>query len=334
MKKYHVYGLGNALVDTEIEVNDNNLNQLNIEKGLMTLVDEQRQHFLLDNLADHMVMSKRACGGSAANTVISLTQFGGKSFFSCKVADDENGHFYMQDLVDNGVDHNAHAQISEGITGKCLVMITDDAERTMNTFLGTSTDLSSADLDAEAIADSEYLYIEGYLVTGDSAKQAAIKAADIARQAGTKIALSLSDPGIVEYFRDGLQEIAGSGVDLLFCNEQEALNWCETDNIDQALEHLQNTAKQFVVTRGSNGSVVFDGNEYLTAPAQPITAVDTNGAGDMFAGAYLYGITQGYNSLSAAVFANRAASAVVGQYGPRLHSAEYDGLKEGLTERQ
>ena len=331
MKKYHVYGLGNALVDTEIEVTDNNLNDLGIEKGLMTLVDEERQHFLLNNLADHMVMSKRACGGSAANTVISLSQFGGKSFFSCKVADDNNGHFYMQDLADNGVDHNAHAQISDGITGKCLVMITDDAERTMNTFLGTSTELSSADLNGDAIADSEYLYIEGYLVTGDSAKQAAIEAVEIARQAGTKIALSLSDPGIVEFFRAGLKEIAGPGIDLLFCNEQEALNWCETDNIDLALEHLQDTAKQFVVTRGSNGSVVFDGNQYLTAPAQPITAVDTNGAGDMFAGAYLYGITQGYNSLSAAVFANRAASAVVGQYGPRLHSAEYDGLKEGLS---
>ena len=331
MKKYHVYGLGNALVDTEIEVTDRDLSDLQIEKGLMTLVDEERQHFLLDNLADHMVMSRRACGGSAANTVISLAQFGGRGYFSCKVADDDNGRFYMQDLEDNGVDHNAEAQIAEGITGKCLVMITDDAERTMNTFLGSSIDLSPADIDAEAIADSEYLYIEGYLVTGDSARQAAIDAAAIAREAGTKIALSLSDPGIVEYFREGLEQITDGGVDLLFCNEQEALNWCQTDNIDRALEQLQDTAREFVVTRGGEGSVVFDGNHFHSAPAQPITAVDTNGAGDMFAGAYLYGITQGYNSLSAAVFANRAASAVVGQYGPRLHSAEYDGLKEGLV---
>ena len=331
MKKYHVYGLGNALVDTEIEVTDRDLSDLHIEKGLMTLVDEERQHFLLDNLADHMVMSRRACGGSAANTVISLAQFGGRGYFSCKVADDDNGRFYMQDLEDNGVDHNAEAQIADGITGKCLVMITDDAERTMNTFLGSSIDLSPADIDAEAIADSEYLYIEGYLVTGDSARQAAIDAAAIAREAGTKIALSLSDPGIVEYFREGLEQITEGGVDLLFCNEQEALNWCQTDNIDRALGQLQDTAREFVVTRGGEGSVVFDGNHYHSAPAQPITAVDTNGAGDMFAGAYLYGITQGYNSLSAAVFANRAASAVVGQYGPRLHSAEYDGLKEGLV---
>ena len=331
MKKYHVCGLGNALVDTEIEVTEKNLNELNIEKGLMTLVDEERQHFLQASLSDHLVMSKRACGGSAANTVISLSQFGGKSFLSCKVANDDNGQFYMQDLLDNGVDHNAHAQISEGITGKCLVMITDDADRTMNTFLGISSELSSADIDAEAISNSEYLYIEGYLVTGESSLHAIHEACDIARQAGTKIALSLSDPGIVEHFRDSLKSIVGNGVDLLFCNEQEALNWCQTDDLDQALEHLQDSAAQFAVTLGSNGSVVFDGNDYLRAAAQPVTAIDTNGAGDMFAGAYLYGLTHGYSCLSAAVFANRAASAVVGQYGPRLHSAEYDGLKEGLN---
>ncbi len=331
MKKYHVCGLGNALVDTEIEVTEKNLNELNIEKGLMTLVDEERQHFLQASLSDHLVMSKRACGGSAANTVISLSQFGGKSFLSCKVANDDNGQFYMQDLLDNGVDHNAHAQISEGITGKCLVMITDDADRTMNTFLGISSELSSADIDAEAISNSEYLYIEGYLVTGESSLHAIHEACDIARQAGTKIALSLSDPGIVEHFHDSLKSIVGNGVDLLFCNEQEALSWCQTDDLDQALEHLQDSAAQFAVTLGSNGSVVFDGNDYLRAAAQPVTAIDTNGAGDMFAGAYLYGLTHGYSCLSAAVFANRAASAVVGQYGPRLHSAEYDGLKEGLN---
>ena len=330
MTTYHVCALGNALVDTEIEVSESDLNTLGIEKGLMTLVDEERQHFLQQNLSDHLVMSKRACGGSAANTVISLSQFGGKSFLSCKVAGDENGQFYLQDLADNGVDHNIQAQITEGITGKCLVMITDDADRTMNTFLGTSADLSTADIHADAIENSEYLYIEGYLVTGASSLQAVHRACDIARAAGTKIALSLSDPGIVEHFHESLKAIIGNGIDLLFCNKQEALSWCKTDNLDQALEHLQTTAAQFAVTLGSQGAVVFDGTDYLHAPPQPVTAVDTNGAGDMFAGAYLYGITQGYSCLSSAVFANRAASAVVSQYGPRLHSAEYIGLKDFL----
>ncbi|MDG1165671.1 MAG: PfkB family carbohydrate kinase, partial [Porticoccaceae bacterium] len=130
MKKYNVYGLGNALVDTEIQVTDQDLQRLEIEKGLMTLVDEQRQHFLINNLQDHITLSKRACGGSAANTIISLTQFGGRGYMACKVADDENGQFYLQDLIDNGVDHSGGDQLEPGITGKCLVMVTTDAERT------------------------------------------------------------------------------------------------------------------------------------------------------------------------------------------------------------
>ncbi len=327
MKKYHVYGLGNALVDTEIQVSDIDLARLEIEKGLMTLVDEDRQQFLIENLQDHLTLSSRACGGSGANTIISLTQFGGKGYMACKVADDENGQFYLQDLIDNGVDHSGNDQLESGITGKCLVMVTPDAERTMNSFLGIGETLAPADIDVDAIAKSEYIYIEGYLVTSDSGKAAAIKARKAAQEAGTKVAMSLSDPGIVEYFKAGLEEIIGDGVDLLFCNEQEALNWCGTDTLEQAIEKMQKTAAQFAITLGAKGAIVFDGFSLHRAAAQPITAVDTNGAGDMFAGAYLYGITHGQTCIEAATFAGRAASAVVGKYGPRLHSAEYNGLK-------
>ena len=332
MKKYHIFGLGNALVDTEIQVSDQDLTRLEIEKGLMTLVDQDRQNFLIENLKDHLTLSNRACGGSGANTVISLTQFGGKGYMACKVADDENGHFYLQDLIDNGVDHSSNNQdgndnLDSGITGKCLVMVTPDAERTMNSFLGIGETLSPDDIDTAAIADSEYVYIEGYLVTSDTGRAAAIKAREAAQTAGTKVAMSLSDPGIVEYFKAGLEEMVGDGIDLLFCNKQEALSWCGTDSLDEAIERLQKTTKQFAITLGGEGAVIFVGFSVHRAEAQPITAVDTNGAGDMFAGAYLYGITHGQSCLEAATFANRAASAVVGKYGPRLHSAEYNGLK-------
>jgi sugar/nucleoside kinase (ribokinase family) len=327
MKKYNVYGLGNALVDTEIQVTDQDLQRLEIEKGLMTLVDEQRQHFLINNLQDHITLSKRACGGSAANTIISLTQFGGRGYMACKVADDENGQFYLQDLIDNGVDHSGGDQLEPGITGKCLVMVTTDAERTMNSFLGVGEELAPEDIDGEAVANSEYLYIEGYLVTSETGRAAAIKARDVAQSNDTKVAISLSDPGIVEHFKSGLQEMIGPGIDLLFCNKQEALTWCETDDLDSAIATMQKTARQFVITLGAEGAIIFDGFSALKAEGQPVTAVDTNGAGDMFAGAYLYGISQGQTCLEAATFANRAASAVVGQYGPRLHSAEYNGLK-------
>ena len=327
MKKYNVYGLGNALVDTEIQVADQDLENLSIEKGLMTLVDEDRQHFLIDNLQDHLTLSKRACGGSAANTVISVAQFGGSGYLACKVADDDNGQFYLQDLIDSGVDHSVEPDLERGITGKCLVMVTPDAERTMNSFLGIGEQLAPTDIDASAIAASEYIYIEGYLVTSDTGRAAAIKARELAQENGTQVAISLSDPGIVEHFKQGLKDMIGPGVDLLFCNKQESLNWCETDDFEVATKTMQKTAKKFAITMGSDGAVVFDGFDTLHVQAQPVTAVDTNGAGDMFAGAFLYGITQGQSYVDAATFANRAASAVVGQYGPRLHVAEYNGLK-------
>jgi sugar/nucleoside kinase (ribokinase family) len=329
MKRYDVYGLGSAIVDTEIEVSDADLNALGIEKGLMTLVDENRQSELLDKLSSHLTLSKRACGGSAANTIIALSQFGGKGCMACKLADDDNGRFYRQDLIHHNVDYSGSKHLDSGITGKCLVMITSDAERTMNTFLGIAAQLGPDDIDLTAIAESEYIYIEGYLVTSNSGRAAAIKARQTAQGSGTKVAISLSDPGIVAHFRDGLNEIVGSGVDLLFCNKQEALSWCDTDNLKAAIKTMQHRAKQFVITLGADGAVVFDGDQDYHVSAQPVTAVDTNGAGDMFAGAYLYAINDGQSPVDAARLATRAASAVVGTYGPRLQRTEYNGLKNG-----
>lgn len=329
MKRYDVYGLGSAIVDTEIEVSDADLNALGIEKGLMTLVDENRQSELIDKLSNHLTLSKRACGGSAANTIIALSQFGGKGCMACKVADDDNGHFYRQDLIDHGVDYSGSDLLVSGTTGKCLVMITPDAERTMNTFLGIAAQLGPDDIDLTAIAESEYIYIEGYLVTSNSGRAAAIKARHTAQGSGTKVAISLSDPGIVAHFKSGLNKIIGPGVDLLFCNKQEALSWCDTDNLQSAIKTMQHTAKQFVITLGADGAVVFDGDRDYHVSAQPVTAIDTNGAGDIFAGAYLYAISDGQSPVAAAQRANRAASAVVSTYGPRLQRAEYDGLKNG-----
>lgn len=329
MKRYDVYGLGSALVDTEIEVTDADLSALGIEKGVMTLVDENRQSELIKHLSDHLALSKRACGGSAVNTIIALSQFGGKACMACKVANDDNGRFYRQDLTDHGVDYSGSEHLESGITGKCLVMITPDAERTMNSFLGIAAQLGPHDIDQAAIAESEYIYIEGYLVTSDSGRAAAIKARQTAHRRGTKVAISLSDPRLVVHFKDSLHEIIGSGVDLLFCNKQEALSWCDTDNLKTAINTMQHWAKQFVITLGSDGAVVFDGHQDHHVSAPPVTAVDTNGAGDMFAGAYLYAINDGQSPVDATRLANRAASAVVTTYGPRLRNTDYDTLKSG-----
>lgn len=326
LHNYHIYGLGAALVDTEIEVTDHDLQELNIQKGLMTLVDEPRQNYLLKHLEGHLVAARRASGGSAANSIIAAQYFGARTFYSCKVADDENGQFYLRDLADAGVAYPDNCCVQEGITGKCLVMITDDAERTMNTFLGISAELSEQEVDELALKQSQYVYIEGYLVTSPTGLPAAQKALRLAREHGVRTALSLSDPGIVEHFYDGLASLIDGGVDLLFCNQAEALAYTRTQELSEAVERLKPLARQFAITLGAEGARVFDGNSLHSVPAPQVKAKDSNGAGDMFAGAFLYALSQGKDSVQAAHFANRAAAQVVSQFGPRLAAEQYQTL--------
>jgi sugar/nucleoside kinase (ribokinase family) len=327
VKKFKVYGIGNALVDTEIQVEDQELTSMGVEKGLMTLVDERRQHELANHLRGHLITAQRASGGSAANSMIATARFGGPTFYSCKVASDDNGDFYLTDLQAAGVTHNPQKNRHSGITGRCLVLISPDAERSMNTYLGISETLSVTELVPEAIEQSEWLYIEGYLVTSDSSREAAIRSRQIAEQANVKTALSFSDPGMVEFFRDGMQEMLGeNGVDLLFCNEKEALCWATTDNMDEAITSLKQVARQFAVTLGAQGALLWDGESLIEIDACPVDAVDTNGAGDMFAGAFLYAITHGHDFRTAGEFASLAAARVVSRFGPRLSASEHDNL--------
>ena len=329
--KYHIYGIGAALVDTEIEVEDGDLKALAIDKGLMTLVDEQRQRELIEHLSGHLVASRRASGGSAANTVIAASYFGAKAFYTCKVADDDNGHFYLADLKNAGVSYHHNGELGDGVTGKCLVLITPDAERSMNTFLGVSATLSESDLHAEAIRDSAYLYMEGYLATSDSGRPAAVAARRIAEQAGVKTALSLSDPGMVEFFRDGLREMIGDRVDILFCNQAEALGWTETGDLATAARQLAAHADTFAITLGADGALVFDGAELHRIAPTRVTAVDTNGAGDMFAGAFLYALSQGHGYPTAGRLACLAAAQVVSQFGPRLQPEQHREILEAFV---
>ncbi|MGB5325758.1 MAG: adenosine kinase [Pseudomonadales bacterium] len=325
MKNYQVYGIGAALVDTEIQVSDAELTAMGVEKGMMTLVDPERRAELLAQLEDHLVYSQRASGGSAGNTIIAASYFGANTFFSGKVADDDNGRFYMQDMARAGVG-TAGDDFEPGITGKCLILITPDAERSMNTFLGASESFSARELDFDALAASDYLYIESYLVTSASGKAAAIAAREHAQSNGTRVALSFSDPGIVAHFHDGIQEIMGGRLDLVFCNRDEALNYAKTESLDTAIEALTKVCDEFVITLGAEGALVHDGKQLHRIDGVRVDAVDTNGAGDMFAGAYLYGITNGMTRLTAGRFASFAAARVVSQFGPRLKPAQHAEL--------
>lgn len=328
-KTYHVYGLGNALVDMEFEVTPEQLQELQIDKGVMTLVDEERQQTLVEKLQEHPC--KRSCGGSAANTMVAISQLGGKGFYSCKVADDESGKFYLEDLKNCGLESNLHqGEHDQGITGKCLVLVTPDADRTMNTYLGITGYLSEKELDQTAIIESEYLYLEGYLVTSPTGKQAAITAREIAENAGVKTTLSLSDPNMAEFFHDGLLKMIGNGLDFIFANESEALKMAKTDNINTAIDYLKGLSKGFAITQGAKGSLIFDGQEMLEIPAFPVKAVDTVGAGDMYAGAFLYGITHGMDYVKAGTLASLASSKIVASFGPRLDTETLQSLLKSL----
>lgn len=330
MTQYDVYGLGNALLDIEFEVSPEVLQNLGIDKGVMTLLDEASQNKILHQLnGNHQ---KRSCGGSAANTLIAISQFGGKAFYSCKVADDEPGKFYTQDLLDCGVATNLeHHEPESGVTGKCLVFVTPDADRTMNTFLGISGNFSEVELVPEAIKNSQYTYIEGYLVTGEHSKQAAIKAREIAQAAGKKVAFTLADLNMVKFFKSGLLEIIGSGVDLLFANESEALAIAETENLDKAIAYLKTLAPKFAITRGAKGSIVFDGEKIINIEPFPVKAIDTVGAGDMYAGAFLYGITNGMTYGEAGRLGSLASATLVTSLGARLATAKTRALLNQLS---
>jgi len=327
MKKYDVYGVGNALIDTEVQVDDAILQDLGIKKNVMTLIDETTHHRLTDALASSFC--HQGCGGSAANTMISLSQFGGRGFYSCKVADDEAGHLFLQELSALRIDCNLILEnLSPGVTGQCLVLVVDDGERTMNTHLGISETLGMEVLDFSSIADSDYLYLEGYLITSLTARKALLAARRQARAANTKVALTLSDPTIVRYFKNELLAIIEDQVDLLFCNEEEAVLFTKAKHLESAIALLKPLTKQLIVTCGSQGALLAIGDEVIAIPTKASQPVDTVGAGDMFAGAYLYAITHSYPPQLAVELANKAATTVVNQYGARLRTQKVLALKE------
>jgi sugar/nucleoside kinase (ribokinase family) len=326
MARYDIYGIGAALVDTEVEVSDKFLADAKIDKGVMTLVDEPRQHELLQALSSEDLTLFKKCGGSVCNSVVAASSLGSKAFFSGKVADDSDGELYVSDLNKAGVDFHSAVQ-DPGTTGKCLVMVTQDAERTMNTFLGSSETLSAKEIDQEALKSSEWFYVEGYLVTDEERTKATKDAVEYAKEHGVKIAISLSDPFVVDVFGDALRDIMGSGVDLVFCNKDEALSFTGSDDLDSAIETLKLITKSFAITDGARGAITFDGEAVFRSEGVPAKAIDTNGAGDMFAGAFLYAIASGRGYDWAARLANDCASRVVARFGPRLDPEEFCEIK-------
>ena len=330
MMSFDLYAIGNALVDSEYVVTDRFLTEQNIHKGQMTLIDGQQQQTLLNALNAEFSCAKRASGGSAANSVIAFAALGGSAFYACKVANDHNGDFYLHDLRAAKVSAPHHAQVDNGVTGTCVVMVTPDSERTMHTFLGITAELSAQELDLTALTTARYLYIEGYLATSPSARHAVAEARSLAKAQGIKTALTFSDPAMVQYARDGLTEMLAQGVDILFCNETEAQLWSNSENTPDAITALHKVSPLVVVTCGSKGAIISENSQQTAIAPFPVTALDSNGAGDAFAGAFLYGLSQNWSLAESGRLASRTSAQVVSQFGPRLREEQYQELLKEL----
>ena len=322
MKNYDVYGIGNALVDTEYEVDESFLSYTELPKGIMTLINEEERQRLIHMLEEEHEIMKQSGGGSAANSMVIISQLGGSAFYSCKVANDATGDFFIENLKATGIDTNLSDDRETGATGQCISMVTPDAERTMATCLGITNFLSPAELNPDALRASAKLYIEGYLVSSNTGLETALEAQAIAKAAEVDISLTLSDPAIVENFLPHFERLLNLGVDLLFCNHDEARLLTGHDSVEDCARSLQDICSKFIITCGQDGSLGFDGLQFTRINGVPTRAVDTTGAGDIFAGAFLYSLSQSKSFAAAAELANRAASLLVTSFGSRLSQAD------------
>jgi len=303
-----VYGVGNALVDVQAHVSEKLLDELDYAKGIMTLVDADTQQKVLAALGD--VATHRCAGGSAANTIMGIADFGGTAAYCCKVAGDDLGEFFLKDLREQGVSINV-ATSPESPTGTCVVLITDDAQRTMLTSLGVSATLGPSDIDPQQLTQAQYVYVEGYLFAGEPTRSAALAAMEAARSNGIKVAFTVSDPFLIQYHRDEFWKLIEGPVDLLFCNLEEARALTgKHDAIDCAHEIHQHT-ENVALTLGGDGSLLMHDGESIPIEGVKVNAIDTTGAGDMYAAGILYGITNGLSWKQAGHLASHAAGRIV-----------------------
>jgi hypothetical protein len=311
---YDVYGVGNALVDVQAQVSDETVERLGFTKGAMTLVDEATQATVLGELDGSSV--NRCAGGSAANTVIGVADFGGQAAYAAKVGADSLGDFCLNDMRKMGV--GIEVPQADGQTGTCVVLITPDAQRTMLTYLGVSSTLAPVDIDENEIQKAKYVYVEGYLFTGPETKAAALRAIELAKQNDVKVAFTVSDPFLIHDNRDLFLELIEGPVDLLFCNLDEARSLTGLEDAIECAQWIHKRAENVALTMGSNGSLLMHEGEVIAIEGVSADAIDTTGAGDMYAAGVLYGITNGLTWRQAGHLGSHAAARIVSQLGARL----------------
>jgi sugar/nucleoside kinase (ribokinase family) len=311
---YDVTGIGNAIVDVLSNEEEAFIAANGLNKGAMTLIDEDRAHELYDRMGSGIECS----GGSAGNTMAGIASLGGKGAYIGKVRDDQLGEVFAHDIRAIGVDF-ATSPLSDGpATARCLIVVTPDAQRTMNTFLGACVSLGPDDIDEELIRSSKVTYMEGYLWDPPSAKEAFLKAATIAHDAGQKVSLTLSDSFCVDRHRESFAELVEKHIDVLFANEEEIKSLYQADRFEDAMARVKGHCETVVLTRSEKGAVILQGEQVTEVPAHPVERVlDTTGAGDLYAAGFLYGYTRGMDAAECGRIGAIAAAEVISHYGAR-----------------
>lgn len=329
--KYDISALGNALVDTQYKVDHDFLNSFGLEADAMTLASSEEQAPIIKKLIEIGSESMSDCGGSATNSLVAAANYGSNCHHVCRVADDEDGKKYLDSLRSAGVKHIGVSEENTDMpTGKCLILVTPDAKRTMISMLGVSAFLGSSDIDYDVVQNSKIFYIEGYMVTSDDNFNAVISVLENLKASETLKALSLSDAGIVHGFKEKFDLIESYGIDMIFCNDDEAIAFSGKDSFDDAVEFYKSKSYTTAITKGSEGSVVIENNNVHLTKAEEIIPIDTNGAGDMFAGSFMHAYLEGHDIQTCAKFSNYASSRVVETFGPRLDAKGYSEVLNKL----
>ena len=318
MKKFQVVGIGNAMVDVLTQETEAFLSEAGIEKGIMQLIDMDRAVDLYSRIG----AAKEISGGSAANTIAGIAHLGGRTAYVGKVKDDQLGAIFAHDLRAQGAVYETTLAPKEAAqeTGRCIVVVTPDGERSMNTYLGVTEFLEPSDIDVDMMADAEWIYLEGYRFDGPESHAAFAKAINACKGHGGKVSITLSDPFCVERHRDAFRMMIREDVDLLFCNRAEMLSMYQTEDFEAALAMAAQEVSIVACTDSDNGAHILSGGQRWHAPAVPTQIVDATGAGDLFAGAFLWGLTNGHDLETCGRMGCVAASEVISHIGARAES--------------
>jgi sugar/nucleoside kinase (ribokinase family) len=324
-----VVGIGNAIVDVLSQADDSFIQQEKLAKGTMALIDEARATALYGKMGSGL----EASGGSAANTIAGVASLGGKAAYIGKVADDQLGQVFAHDLRATGVKYDTAPLKGGPATARCLILVTPDAQRTMNTFLGASVEFQPGDINQDLIASAQVTYLEGYLFDRPSAKEAFRQAGALAHQAGRKVSLTLSDPFCVDRHRADFRDLIRGHVDILFANEAEICSLYETQDFEKAAAAVRGEAEIAVLTRSEKGAEVVTAKDRVKVAAAPVAkVVDTTGAGDLFAAGFLYGFTRGKDMAHCAKLGALCAAEIISHFGARPEAKLADlAAKAGLA---